>query len=97
MFSSMPQGGENLGVCREKQQRQSQNGVGFEIFSSVTCVQTMQKKAWGPKGSDSAPAHNIFLPHLAPISQMNGALRICAECNMGARWNFVNKGNGKFD
>lgn len=64
----MPQGGENIGVCREKQQRQGQNEVGFEIFSFVTCVQTMQKKAWGPIGSDSAVAHNIFLPHLAAIS-----------------------------
>lgn len=47
--------------------------------------------------SDSAVAHrNIFLPHLAVTSYMSGALRICADCNMGVRRNFVNKGNGKF-
>lgn len=66
----MPQGGENRGICREKQQRQGQNEMGLmsSKLSSVTCVQTMQKKAWGPVGSDSAVAHNIFLPHLAAIS-----------------------------
>lgn len=37
LFSSMPQGGENLGVSREKQQRQGQNKMGFEIFSIQFC------------------------------------------------------------
>lgn len=41
----------------------SQNEVGFlrsPKLGSVTCVQTMQKKAREPVGSDSAAAHNIF-------------------------------------
>lgn len=33
----MAQGGENLGVCREKQQRQGQNEVGFEISKTQFC------------------------------------------------------------
>lgn len=58
-------------------------GISSKSIVSLVYIQ-YRRKPWGPMVSDSAVAHhNIFLPHLAVTSYMSGALRICADWELG--------------